>query len=94
MLTVDYWETEVTSFKKRLPGLDAARTRWLLRGLSVLATELSHDCPESTTKVMQDFQACLHQVEDSGISLDIETWLHSHASPEIENQIEHEFMHP
>lgn len=96
-LDLDYWNTEVASFNKRLPALTSEterKVRMLLRGLAVLATEFSKDHPEDADKVMSDIHACLRMVHDHGIELDIESWIWNHASPEIASSVAKEFGIP
>jgi len=90
-----YWDKEVASFRKRMADgelEDPHKARMLLRGLAVLATEITREEPETVETVLADIHNCLRLVQDSGIALDIEGWLRTHASETIARAVEKEFI--
>jgi hypothetical protein len=87
-----YWDKEVSSFRTRLATLtEPSKVRMLLRGLAVMATEITREEPDTAEKILADLHACLREVHDNGIALDIEGWLRSHASEMVARAVEQEF---
>ena len=94
MIDLAYWDTEIASFKTLFAkGLDDTKVRFLLRGLTILATELTQDQPADADKILADLHACLWLVHDEGIELQTESWLRNHASAAIRESVEREFAH-
>lgn len=93
MIDIEYWKTEVVSFKKRLPESSPENVRRLLRGLAVLVTEVTKENPDDFIHVVRDFIDCLELAEDRGVSICFDAWLRIHASPQIASEVEGAFSH-
>jgi hypothetical protein len=95
-MPVSDWVIASSEFRCLLQtgGLCDESIRWMLRGLTLSASEAARQAPEEAHEILRELHGCLALVQDRGQAFHFEAWLRSHASAEIAEAVEHEFPTP
>lgn len=95
-MPVSDWEIVSSEFccLMQTGGLCEESVRWMLRGLTLSASESARVAPDKAPLILHRLHECLALVQDRGMVFHFEAWLRSHASPEVSTAVEQEFPSP